>query len=116
MQEIIDGVFATLGIKLKVFIAGVIGSFISLRFFDGLTLWERWVTFIGGVAIGSYGTEPFISGMELEGKAHIFETFISLIFALVGMAVISACVKAIQAISWADVMDIIKSILGRGGR
>lgn len=97
MMETIESALVAVGLTLKGLIAGAVGSFISLRFFDGLTMYERWVTFIGGWGIASYGGPPMTSYLELGEKA---ELFVTLLLGLFGMSIAAALIKVIRETDW----------------
>ena len=103
----IEASLIALGLKLKVVIAGAMGSFISLRFFDDLKIWERWTTFMGGWAIASWWAEGV--SYFLEVKQPTLESGIALGLGLFGMALAAAIIKVIKETEW---KDIIKNILG----
>lgn len=106
-----EGVLGTLGLTLKNLVAGAIGSFVSLRFFDGLKTWERWATFMGGWGIAAIGAAPLTA--VLEQKPSV-EVGIALLIGLFGMALSS---KLIQTIKDTDWIGFVKSIVNavRGG-
>jgi len=108
MTEVIEGILAALGLKLKVVAAGAVGAFMSLRFFEGLSLWERWFTFISGLALASYIAVPFAALMGVTTDA--MEQGVSLLIGVMGMAIVSAILKVARDTDWAG---IIKSRYGK---
>jgi len=109
----IDAATTATGLKLKTVIAGAMGSFISLRFFDGLKLWERWTTFFGGWAIASYcaeGVSYFLGVVQ-----PTLETGIALGIGLFGMAISAAIMKLIKDTDWKEVVKTILTFRWGGG-
>jgi hypothetical protein len=102
----IDTAFTATGLKLKTVIAGAMGAFISLRFFDDLKLWERWTTFLGGWALASWWAEGVAYFLAL--KLPALESGIALGLGLFGMALAAAVMKLIRETDWAG---ILRSIL-----
>lgn len=96
-----------LGLKLQVVVAGAIGAFISLRFFEGLTTAERWLTFAGGWAMAAYLTGLAHEYAEL--KSTTTETGIALLLGMFGMSIAAALIKLIRSVDWGG---IIKGRLG----
>ena len=106
-MEWLDAFLAAIGIKLKALIAGAVGSFISLRFFDGLNVFEKWATFGGGALLAGYLTIPAITFMEIDN--HNIEPGISLLIGLFGMSIAAAIIRVIKNTDWA-------ALLPRGGK
>jgi len=107
-------VLAALGLKLKAVVAAACGSFISLRFFDGLTVWERWVTFVGGVVIGSYVAEPLTGA--IGATTVVVEQALALGLGLFGMALAAAFIKFIRETNWSDLFRSIVNFRAGGGK
>lgn len=105
-MDSLDALITALGLKVKVVIASAMGAFISLRFFDGLNWWERWTTFLGGCALGSWCTSLVINAL---GVSERLEAPAAIIVGVFGMAVVSAIIKVIKDTDWIGVM---KSVLG----
>lgn len=98
----VEAFFSALGLKLQVVVAGAIGAFISLRFFDGLGTRDRWLTFVGGWALASYLTGLAHEYFEL--KTVSAETGIALLVGLFGMSVVAALIKVIRETDWIGIV------------
>lgn len=96
-----QGILAALGLKLVNVLAGAVTSFVALRFFDGLTLFERWTTFVGGWAIAAWGASPITAYFNL---AERIEVGFALLFGLFGMAAAAAIIKAIKENALVDLI------------
>lgn len=89
---------ATLGLKLQILVAGAVGAFISLRFFEGLNTPERWFTFMGGWGLAAYTTSFLHEYLGLKSGAS--ETGIALLIGLFGMSIVAAIIKIIRDTNW----------------
>ena len=109
MEPVESGIVTVLGVKLTTALFGALGAFISLRFFDGLKVPERWGTFLGGwgLAVGLAG--PLTVFFELK---PIMEQGLSLAIGLFGMSITAAIIKLIRDTKWSE---IIRSRFGKGG-
>lgn len=106
-----NGLLAALGLKAVNVVAGAVTSFVSLRFFDGLTVWEKWTTFLGGWAIAAWGAAPVTEFFELKAKTEIG---IALILGLFGMSLTAALVRMIKETNWTGLLkEIVDTILRR---
>lgn len=112
--ESIAAILAALGLKFKAVAASAFGAFISLRFFEGLNLWERWVTFFGGVIIGSYASSPVTAAFGATTEAA--EQGIALGIGLFGMAVAAAIIKVIRETNWSALVTAIANFRSGGGK
>ena len=111
----LDAFFTATGLKIKTVIAGAMGAFISLRFFDNLRTWERWTTFLGGWALASWWAEGVAYFLEL--KLPALESGIALGLGLFGMALTAAVMKLIKETDWAGIVKTILSFrFGGGGK
>lgn len=108
MSADLESILGALGLTLKNVIAGAVGSFISLRFFEGLSTPEKWSTFFGGWALGAYIGSPLSRFLEVDVKV---DSGIALLVGLFGMAVVAAIIKAIRDTRWAE---LIKARFGGG--
>ena len=73
-------------------LAGIAGSFVSLRFMSG-TLIQRVILAIGGAALSYYATTPFatwVGARDAEGLVGFF-------VGMFGMAIVSKIFEVIQA-------------------
>lgn len=96
-MEFLEALFTALGLKFKVVIAGAIGAFVSLRFFDGLKTAERWMTFVGGWAIAAYLAGPVTLYLELPAAV---ELGMALGIGLFGMSIAAALIRVIKETDW----------------
>ena len=76
------------------------------------TVGERWATFGGGVALGSWGAEPLFIYFELVNVK--LEIGLGLFIGVSGMALVSAFIKTVRETNWAEVWTGI--FKGFGGR
>lgn len=107
----INATLAAIGLKLGTTIVGAVTSFASLRFFDGLHLWEKWTTFMGGWAIAAWGAAPLTDYFELRPRA---EVGIALVLGLFGMSLTAAIVKLIRETDWGSILKgVIDMVLRR---
>jgi|SRR5688572_15648305 hypothetical protein len=106
-MEDIDKVLAALGLKLVNVIAGAAVSFASLRFFDNLSVIDKWTTFVGGWAFAAWGAAPLREYLEVKASLEI--GFVILI-GFFGMALGSELIKVVKSTDW---NAIFKSIYGR---
>lgn len=110
MLESLQAFFGALGLKLQVVVAGALGAFVSLRFFDGLSVWDRWFTFIGGWGVASY-VSGFIH-QYFEMKPGASELGISLLLGLFGMSIVAQVINLIRDTDW---KALFKNRFGGGG-
>ena len=111
-----EGLLSALGLTLKNIVAGAIGSFVALRFFEKLTPIQKWTTFMGGWALAAYLGTPVTQYFELKPN---LEAGITLIVGLFGMSLTAAIIKAIQDIPWAKMLqDAVQGVIDRfkGGK
>ena len=101
MMEFVEAVLSALGLKLKVVVAGAVGSFVSLQFFEGLSREDRWLTFFGGWALAAYLALPLTEFFELKPA---MEQGISLAVGLFGMSLAAALIKAIRDTKWSEII------------
>jgi hypothetical protein len=113
MLEATEGVLSMLGLKLQSLIAGAFGAFISLRFFEGLSTWEKWVTFVGGWAAASWLAEPTAAYLDLEHRS--METGLSLLIGMFGMSLAAAVIRVVRDTNWTDVVRGFIDRRGGGG-
>jgi hypothetical protein len=99
--DAINAALAALGLKLVNVVAGAITSFAALRFFDGLKLWEKWLTFLGGWGLAAFGSPPITEFFELKPKV---EVGIALLAGLFGMAIAAAVMKLIKETDWVNLV------------
>lgn len=104
LEAVAEGL-AVLGLKLSNTIAGAVGSFISLNFFDGLSRAQKWSTFVGGWALGAWLAEPMTAVLELPAKVEIG---LAILVALFGMSIAAQFIK----LEWGDVFW---AVLGKFG-
>lgn len=113
----IEAAFAWLG-GAKLFIASVIGGFVSLNFFekerlsDGtvvpMTQREKWTIVIGGTALGYYGAPPLVALSEVNEKiVPQVEVLAGILLAIFGMSLVSQFTKLVRAITKDDIRALI---------
>jgi hypothetical protein len=112
--EAFGAILLALGLKIKIVIASAFGAFISLRFFEGLGIYERWITFVGGVAIGSYASEPL--ARAVESAAEPVHQGLALGLGLFGMAIAAAVIKVIRETNWTTIVSSIVNFRAGGGK
>ncbi|MHB0965557.1 MAG: hypothetical protein ACYC36_03795 [Bellilinea sp.] len=105
----IDSLLIALGIKkLSVVIAGFLGGIVSLRFFDGLQLYEKCGVATTGALAANYLTPGIIAYFDM--LASSYEGGIGFMIGLFGMSVTSAIFNILKTTDWAG---IIKGRLGK---
>ena len=97
-----DDWLAVLGLTLKNCAAGAVASFAALRFFEGLGVRDKWITFLGGWALAAWGGPPLREYLEL--KASI-EVGVVLIMGLFGMAIAAELVRLLRDTDWRGLVD-----------
>lgn len=109
-----DGLLASLGLKLVNLVVGTVCSFAALRFFDGLTTRDKWSTFIGGVAIASWGAPPIT---DFIGMPVTTEIAFVIMLAMFGMAFAAEIIKVLRAVDWGlivkDLAEGITKLISR---
>ena len=114
-MEWLEAGLTIIGLKLKTLIAGGFGAFISLRFFDGLNLWQRWSTFIGGWAMAAWWSETTAYWFEQQRPGA--EVAFALLIGLFGMAISASMMKVVKDTDWIEVVKAIASMrFGGGGK
>lgn len=110
----VDGALGTLGLTLKNLLAGAVASFVALRFFEGISAWEKWTTFLGGWAVAAWGGPPLAAYLELNAK---MEVGVVLLLGLFGMAVAAELIRLLRGIQWAGLVDaLLRRKSGGGGQ
>jgi hypothetical protein len=99
-----DSWLGALGLTLKNCAAGAVASFVALRFFEGLGVWEKWTTFLGGWALAAWGGPPLREYLELKPSIEIG---VVLIMGLFGMAIAAEAVRLIRDTDWRGLLDSI---------
>lgn len=103
-----ESFLAGLGIKKAALIAGIIGGWLSLRFFEGLTRSGKWMTVVGGAAAANYLTAPIIAYFNLGPGSY--EGGVGFAVGLFGMSLAAALIQFLRD-------DLPAIIRGRfGGR
>jgi uncharacterized protein YneF (UPF0154 family) len=115
----------TLGISLKLFVASVVGAFISLNFFEkreGETKWDairrRWVVMLCGTALGMFLTGWAMSGLEVRPENYErVEIGVGVMISLFGMAAMAEAYNAVKTVKWGEHIDaFVRKWTGRGGQ
>lgn len=94
----IETLFSALGIKLKTLIAGAAGSAISLKFFDDLTVFQRWTTFLCGMVLAIFLTEGMAYYLEI--KTLSLEVGLAFLIGLFGMSITGSIMQLIKTTDW----------------
>lgn len=81
-------------------VAGICGSFVSLRFMQG-TLTERGTMAIGGSALSYYGTAPASAWLGMASA----EGLVGFLLGLFGMAVVAKVYEGIQSLPAARIVE-----------
>jgi hypothetical protein len=92
-----DKVLAIFGLKLINAVAAAFVSFASLRFWKGLDLGDKWMTFLGGWALAAWGAPPLRSYFALKEEIEIG---IVLLIAFFGIAVSAELVNLLRTTDW----------------
>lgn len=100
------GIMSMLGLKLVNVVAGACSSFVALRFFDGLTMMDKWITFLGGWLLAAWGASPLSEFLQLNPKVEIG---IVLLLGLFGMAVAAELVRLARSFN----LEWVKTLIGR---
>lgn len=100
-----NSVLGIFGLKLVNTIVAAIASFISLRFFDGLSTVDRWTTFFGGWALAAWGGEPLTVYMGLAAKV---EVGLVILIGLFGIAASAEVMKFLRTADWVAILDAIR--------
>ena len=80
-----------LGLKWAPLAAGFFGSLVSLRFIEGLGMWQRGSTVLAGTAVSAYVSPVLIAWLELSPK---MEGGIAFLCGLFGMSFAGAVIKS----------------------
>lgn len=86
-----DSVLTALGLSKGATIGGFLGALVSLKFIEGLNVWQRAGTVLGGMLSAAYVTPLVIIVVELSPKA---ESAVAFLIGVFGMSVAAAVVKA----------------------
>lgn len=104
----IEALLSALGIKKGALLAGIIGGWLSLRFFEGLTTGGKWFTVVGGAASANYVTLPVMTFFHLAPGDY--EAGVGFAIGLFGMSLAAAAIKFIRE----DLPLILKGRIGGG--
>lgn len=85
-------VLEALGLKYLTLAAGFIGALISLKFVEGLTLWQRASTVLAGAMVAAYCAPLTVEVLALSAQ---LEGAVSFLGGLFGMSIAGAAIKAI---------------------
>lgn len=86
------GWLEALGLKWMTLAPGLIGAVVSLKFVDGLGLWQRATTVLAGALVAAYCSPLTVDLLSLSPK---MEGAIAFLGGLFGMSVAGALIKAI---------------------
>lgn len=82
---------AALGLKWGTMVAGFFGALVSLKFIEGLTIWQRATTVLTGTIVSAYVTPVLITYLEVSPKLEGGGAFLCGLF---GMSFTGAVIKA----------------------
>lgn len=99
-----------LGLKLVNVVVGAATSFISLKFFNNMSMGDKWLTFLGGWTIAAWGAQPLRE--YLEQKPNLEVGFVILL-GLFGMAVSAEMIKIVRETDWRGLVKGIVDFLLR---
>jgi len=109
----IEAILMAMGLSLKNVLAAAVGAFISLRFFEGVTGWERWTTFISGTALGAWLSAPIIIFFEQKPS---LEVGLALMLGLFGLAIAAKLWQIVRETVWVEFLfRMINVVRGRNG-
>lgn len=109
----VDAILQLLGVEKGTLVASAVGALISMRFFDSLAWWQRWLTALGGWATALFMTPGVIRFFDLAVSG--WAGSIGFLIGLFGMALAGALFKAlddIRAVNWGEQ---VKGWLSRKG-
>lgn len=86
------GLLETIGLKWLTLAAGFVGALISLKFVEGLTMWQRATTVFAGSLAAAYCTPLTVELLSLSMK---MEGAVAFLGGLFGMSIAGAAIKAI---------------------
>lgn len=81
-----------LGLKWLTLAPGFVGAMISLKFIDGLNIWQRGSTVLAGTIAAAYCTPLVVEVMSLSPK---LEGAVAFLGGLFGMSIVGAAITAI---------------------
>lgn len=87
-----SGFLEVLGLKWAPLAAGFFGALISLKFIEGLGVWQRASTVLAGAVIAAYCTPLTVYLLSLSPK---LEAPVAFLGGLLGMSLAGAAIKAI---------------------
>ena len=85
-------VLESLGLKYATLAAGFIGALISLKFIEGLSLWQRMSTVLAGMVVAAYCSPLTVEVLGLSAK---LEGAVAFLLGLFGMSIAGAATQAI---------------------
>lgn len=90
------------GVKLGAFIAGFVGSVISLRFVSNVETWKGRVSLVAsGAAISTFGAPGLGQWLDVTEKTATCLHFLMGVF---GMSLLAAIMGAIRETQWAQAL------------
>jgi hypothetical protein len=87
----VEGWLTAAGLKFATVIGGFFGALVSLKFIEGLGVWQRGSTVLAGTLVSAYVTPVILSYLELTPK---IEGGIAFLCGLFGMSFTGAVIKA----------------------
>lgn len=104
----IDEALAALGLSKPATIGGLVGAIVSLKFIEGLTIFQRAGTVLGGMLSAAYVTPLVIQVIELSTR---LESAVAFLVGVFGMSIAAAIMKAIP-----ELVAAARDRIGKGGR
>ena len=106
----VEAALGAIGLTIKNLVVGAVASFVALRFWNGLSVWEKWTTFFGGWAIAAWGAAPLTALLELKPAVEIL---VVLLLGLFGMAVAAEAVQLVRKTDWPGIVKNAVSTITR---
>lgn len=88
----IDAMLGTLGLSKGATIGGFLGALVSLKFIEGLNVWQRAGTVMGGMFSAAYVSPLILQVVQLNDRS---ESAIAFLIGVFGMSLAAAVVKAL---------------------
>lgn len=103
-----DSILVALGLSKPATIGGFLGAVVSLKLVEGLNLWQRFTTVLGGALCASYVTPLVLEVITLSTK---LEAAVAFLIGVFGMSLVAAIAKAIP-----EFLTAAKDKISGGGK
>jgi hypothetical protein len=87
----VEAWLTSLGLKIATLVGGFVGALVSLKFIEGLSVYQRGSTVLAGTMVSAYVTPIVVTYLELTPK---MEGGIAFLCGLFGMSFTGAVIKA----------------------